>query len=78
MFLPDYIKKIESYKRALKLELTGTWSMSLKNKVLIDLAFVYADKMDDMKKAIEYLEKVTEDTLFLLNEQAIILMHSSK
>lgn len=67
--LKNYQHTIHWYERALKLELTGIWSMSLKNKVLIDLAFVYADKMNDKMKAIEYLGKVTDDSIFVLNEK---------
>jgi hypothetical protein len=56
------------YKRALGLELQGTWSLNSKNQVLIDLASVYADKKNDKKNAIQYLKEVTKD-IYLNDDQ---------
>jgi superkiller protein 3 len=68
--LGNYRHTIMWYERALNLELMGIWSVSSKNGILIDLASVYSDKMNDKQKAIEYLKKVTNDnSIILLNKE---------
>lgn len=67
--LGKYQHAIGWYERALNLEITGIWWMSLKNKALIDIASVYADKLNDKEKAIEYFNKVKDDSSFFVNEQ---------
>lgn len=67
--LSKYRHAIGWYDKSLKLELTGIWHMSMKNKVLIDVASIYADKIDDKEMAIEYFKRVTEDTTFFVNEK---------
>ncbi len=59
--LNNYNHTIGLYKRALKLELKDIWIIDSKNKVLVDLASVYADKLNDKENAIKYLKEVTKD-----------------
>jgi len=67
--LGNYKHAIAWYERSLNLEITGMWLRSLKNKALIDIASIYADKLNDKERAIEYFMKVTDDTSFFVNEQ---------
>ena len=67
--LGSYQHSVGWYNRALNIELTGIWAASEKNRVLIDLASVYSDKLDDKKQAIEYLEKVSSDSIIVLNKE---------
>ena len=59
--LNDFNKAIEIYNVALELDLINEyWISYKKNKVIIDIAAIYEDKLDDKLKAIEYYEKVIE------------------
>jgi len=55
--------------RALNLELTGIWSLNIKNKALIDLASIYSDKLENKKNAIDILKGVKEDNTFIFSSQ---------
>jgi tetratricopeptide (TPR) repeat protein len=57
--LNDFNKAIEIYNEALKIDFNDEyWKIYDKNRVLVDIAAIYADKIDNKKKAIEYYEKV--------------------
>ncbi len=59
--LNDFNKAIEIYNEALEVDLINEyWISYKKNKVIIDIAAIYEDKLDDKLKAIEYYEKVIE------------------
>ena len=64
----DFHKAIEIYNEALKLDLIDEyWVSYKKNKVIIDIAAIYADKLNDKLKAIEYYEKVIEPEISINN-----------
>ncbi len=59
--LNDFDRAIELYREALELDLNDEYyTIYEKNKVIIDIAAIYQDKLDDKLKAIEYYEKVIE------------------
>ena len=59
--LNDFHKAIEMYSEALELNLNDEfWNTYDKNRVIIDIAAIYVDKLDDKLKAIEYYENVIE------------------
>jgi tetratricopeptide (TPR) repeat protein len=59
--LNNYIHAIGWYKRSLNLEINGVWYNDNRNKILVDLASIYADKLNDKEKAIKYLMEITKD-----------------
>ena len=64
----DFHKAIEIYNETLKLDLIDEyWVSYKKNKVIIDIAAIYADKLNDKLKAIEYYEKVIEPEISINN-----------
>lgn len=67
--LENYNHSVGWYDRAINLELKGIWSRSMKNKALIDIAAIYADKLNNKEKALEYFTKVTNDTTFFMYEE---------
>lgn len=59
--LNNFEEAIEVYEKALELDLSGDfWISYKKNKIIIDIAAIYQDKLGDKLKAIEYYEKVIE------------------
>ncbi|MFP4024099.1 MAG: tetratricopeptide repeat protein [Thiohalospira sp.] len=57
----EYTKALEQFNDIIKLELKeGYLETYRKNKVLIDMASIYHEKLQDKKKAIEYYEKIIE------------------
>lgn len=59
--MKNYLKAIEIYKEIIKLDLSdGYWGSYRKNKVIIDIAAIYSDKLNNKQKAIEYYKKVLE------------------
>ncbi|MGM0503920.1 MAG: tetratricopeptide repeat protein [Bacteroidota bacterium] len=55
----EYAKAINQFDQIIKLELKeGYWETYRKNKVIIDIASIYHEKLEDKMKAIEYYEKV--------------------
>ncbi len=69
VLLENYPHAIGWYERALKLELQGIWTLSDNNRVLVDLASVYSDKLNDKQKAIELLKKVKKDIFLFYSKQ---------
>jgi len=62
----EYAKAIEQFDHIIKLELKdGYWGTYRKNKVIIDIASIYHEKLGDKMKAIEYYEKVTKPELMV-------------
>lgn len=59
--LNKYIHTVEWYKKALKLELRDIWILHSRNKVFVDIAAVYADKLNDEENAIKYLKEIKKD-----------------
>jgi tetratricopeptide (TPR) repeat protein len=59
--LYDFHKAVEMYSEALELDLNDDfWNTYDKNRVIVDVAAIYVDKLADKLKAIEYYEKVIE------------------
>ena len=57
----DFVKAINIYNEMLGMHLTDVyWITYRKNKVIIEIASIYQDKLDNKLKAIEYYEKVVE------------------
>ena len=62
----EYAKAIDQFNQIIKLELKeGYWETYRKNKVIIDIASIYYEKLDDKMKAIEYYEKITEPEIMV-------------
>lgn len=60
-YLNDFEKSIEMYQLAYKTDLTSYWSEWGKNKILVDIASIYEEKLNNNDKAIETLELISEE-----------------
>lgn len=59
--MDNFEKAIEIFNEALELDLVDEfWISYKKNKLIIDIAAIYQDKLNNKFKAIEYYEKVIE------------------
>jgi tetratricopeptide (TPR) repeat protein len=64
-YLNEFDKAIENYNMALDTDIEIFWGTYKKNEVRVDIAAIYAEKLNDKQKAIEYLEKVHKSTISL-------------
>lgn len=62
-YLGNYEKAIENYLLAYNTNVKSVWLKVGKNNILIDIAAIYEEKLNDKQKAIEYLEKVKNEKI---------------
>jgi tetratricopeptide (TPR) repeat protein len=62
-YLGNYEKAVENYLLAYNTNANSIWLKVRKNNILIDIAAIYAEKLKDKHKAIEYLEKVKNEKI---------------
>lgn len=58
----EYDKAIKSFDAALKLDFKDFYGKYQQNKLRIDIASIYHDKLNDKSKAIEYYDQVSKPT----------------
>lgn len=63
--LNDFKKAIESFEEALKIESNDIWIEVSKNKIKIDIASIYNDKLADRQMAIHYYQQVTKTDIVI-------------
>lgn len=67
--LNNFEKAIEVYNEALELDLSDHyWVSYTKNELIIDIAAIYQNKLNDKLKAIAYYEKVFEPKIAINND----------
>lgn len=62
-YLNKFEKAIESYLLAYNTETGQAWLDWSKSSILVDVAAIYAEKLNDKQKAIEYLEKIEKSQI---------------
>ncbi|MCG8412349.1 MAG: hypothetical protein MI739_13810 [Bacteroidales bacterium] len=63
--LDDYKNAIKFYEKALTQDVESFWITSEMNSVLINIAAIYSDKLNDKAKALKYLKRVKKGGIIM-------------